>query len=220
MSELPRVRPVADREMEAYATAHSTAPSAQLAAVDASTRTFSDLSEMMVGALEGRLLALLVSLTRAQRILEVGTFTGYSAISMAQAMSPGGRITTLELSPEHAVRSRLNITEAGVASVIDVIEGPALESLAGLTGPFDMTFIDADKAGYPAYYDLVVPLMAPGGLIVADNVLRQGRVLEGSDRTPDIAGLREFNAKVVADPRVECVMLTVRDGVTLIRRRN
>jgi len=220
MSGSPRVRPVADREMEAYATDHSTAPSARLAAVDASTRTFSQASEMMVGALEGRLLALLVSLTRAQRILEVGTFTGYSAISMAQAMAPGGRITTLELSPEHAARSRLNIADAGFGAVIEVIEGPAADSLGELTGSFDMAFIDADKAAYPAYYDLVVPLMAPGGLIVADNVLRAGLVLDATDPHPDIVGLREFNANVVADARVECVMLTVRDGVTLIRRRD
>lgn len=213
-------RPVADREMEAYAAEHSTTPSPRLGAVAASTRAFSDYPAMMIDEVEGKLLSLLVALTGARRILEVGTFTGYSAISMAESLPTDGRITTLELDPEHAAKAREHITGAGFADVITVVEGPALASLATLEGPFDLSFIDADKPGYPAYYDAVVPLMRPGGLIIADNVLRDGRVLDADATSPGIIGMREFNDKVVADPRVECVMLTIRDGVTLIRVRD
>ena len=213
-------RPVADQEMEAYAAAHSTAPSAMLDSVARSTREWSDRPQMMVDGLEGRFLALLVAVTGARRILEVGTFSGYSAISMVEALPPDGSITTLELSPEHATKAAEHIRAAGASDRITILQGPALDSLATLEGPYDFAFIDADKPGYPAYFDAVVPLIRPGGLIVADNVLRDGRVLDESSLDAGIIGMREFNDKVAADPRVEAVMLTIRDGVTLIRRRD
>lgn len=213
----PVPRPVADREMEAYAAAHSTPSSERLQAIALATRTWSDRSEMMVDASEGRLLALLVAISGARTVLEVGTFTGYSAISMAEALPPGGHITTLELSPDHAAKAAEHIESAGMGEKISIHQGPALASLASLNGPFDFAFIDADKPAYPAYFDAVVPLVRGGGLIIADNVLRSGAVLDGTETHPGIAGMREFNDKVVADPRVEAVMLTVRDGITLIR---
>jgi caffeoyl-CoA O-methyltransferase len=213
-------RSVADPEMEVYAARHSTPPSARLAAVADSTRVFSDYPAMMIDEVEGKLLSLLVALTGTRRILEIGTFTGYSAISMAESLPADGHITSLELSPEHAAKSREHIADAGFSDRITVLEGPALGSLATLEGPFDLSFIDADKPAYPAYYDAIVPLMRPGGLIVADNVLREGRVLEAETTDPGIVGIREFNDRAAADPRVECVMLTIRDGVTLIRRRD
>jgi caffeoyl-CoA O-methyltransferase len=220
MSDETTVRTIADAEVEAYATEHSTAHSPRLAAVHVSTQAFSSMPGMMVGPLEGGLLGLLVSITGARRILEVGTFTGYSAITMAEAMPADGRITTLELSAEHAARARENISEAGFTDVVEVVEGPAAVSMAALDGPFDLVFIDADKGGYPTYYDLVVPLLRPGGLLVGDNVLWSGRVLDVKSIDPDTVAMRRFNAKVATDPRVECVMLTVRDGVSLIRRRD
>jgi caffeoyl-CoA O-methyltransferase len=162
---------------------------------------------------------MLVAVSGARRILEVGTFTGYSAVSMAEALPPDGHVTTLELRGEHAAKAREHIQAAGMSDRISVIEGPALESLAGLEGPFDLAFIDADKVAYPAYYDVVMALMGPGALIVADNVLRSGRVLDGGSDDPGTAAMRAFNDQAVSDPRVEVVLLTVRDGISLIRVR-
>ena len=212
-------RLIADREIEAYAAAHSTATSERLQAIASSTHAWSDRSEMMVDEIEGKLLGLLVAITGARQVLEIGTFTGYSAVSMAEALPADGHITTLEVSPDHAAKAAEHIASAGVADRITILEGPALESLATLSGHFDVAFIDADKPAYPDYLDAVVPLMRQGGLIVADNVLRSGRVLDAHSDDPGITRMREFNAKVVADPRLEAVMLTIRDGVTLIRVR-
>ena len=213
-------RPIADPELDAYAAAHSTQPSEQLEVVARATRDWSDHPGMMVDAAEGKLLALMVALTSAHSVLEVGTFTGYSAISMAEALPAGGHITTLELSSEHAAKAAEHIDLAGASDMISIVVGNALDSLGALQGPYDLAFIDADKPAYPAYFDAVVPLMRPGGLIIADNVLRSGRVLDAESSDPGIVGMREFNDKVVADPRVEAVMLTVRDGVTFIRVRD
>ena len=213
-------RPIADPDLEDYAASHSTAPPPHLDAIAEATRGWSDAPAMMVDEVEGRLLAMLASLCGARRILEIGTFTGYSAVSMAAALPPDGELVTLELRPDHAAKARQHVAEVGLSHLITVVEGPALESLAGLEGPFDMAFIDADKAGYPAYYVAVVPLMRPGGLIVADNVLRGGRVLDGAARDADTVGMRTFNDRVAADERVEAVMLTVRDGISLIRVRD
>lgn len=218
MTNLPP-RPVADPEMDAYAAAHSTPPSEQLRVVAQATRDWSEHPGMMVDAAEGRLLAMLVALTAAGRILEVGTFTGYSAICMAEALPADGHITTLELSPEHAAKAAEHIELAGAADRISILQGHALDSLAALRGPFDLAFIDADKPAYPAYFDAVLPLVRPGGLIVADNVLRGGRVLDVENPDPGVVGMRGFNDRVATDPRVEAVLLTVRDGITLIRVR-
>ena len=218
MTNLPP-RPVADAEMETYARAHSTPQSEQLAEVARATLEWSDHPDMMVDEVEGKLLSLLVAISGARHVLEVGTFTGYSAISMAEALPDDGHITTLELSPEHAGKAAEHIAMAGASDRVTILEGPALESLAGLDGPYDLAFIDADKPGYPAYYDAVVPLMRLGGLIIADNVLRGGRVLEQGSADPGIVAMREFNDRAASDPRVEAVLLTVRDGISLIRVR-
>jgi caffeoyl-CoA O-methyltransferase len=213
-------RTIADPALEDYAAAHSTPPSEALERVSTATHVaFSPRAQMLVGSLEGRFLAMLVAISGARRILEIGTFTGYSAIAMAEALPADGRITTLELDPVHAETAAKHIEAAGVGDRVEIVRGPAIESLRRLEGPFDIVFIDADKAGYPDYYEAVVPLVRPGGLIVADNVLWSGRVLDAPDSDRDSAALRTFNDLVVHDPRVECVMLTIRDGVTLIRRR-
>jgi caffeoyl-CoA O-methyltransferase len=212
-------RPIADPELEAYAEAHTTPPAAKLARVAAATRAWSDAPGMMIDAVEGRLLTLLVGLCGARRILEIGTFTGYSALSMAEALPPDGEVVTLEVRGDHAAKAREHIEQAGMRGRITVVEGQALESLARLHGPFDMAFIDADKAAYPAYYEAVLGLLRPGGLIVADNVLRSGRILDEDSTNPDVVGMRTFNDRVAADDRVEAVMLTVRDGISLIRVR-
>ncbi len=203
----------------AYAEAHTTAPPSHLAAVYESTRNDFPMWGMMVGRQEGRFLELLVFSAQATRVLEIGTFTGYSSIAMAAGLPEGGSIVSLEVDPHHAVTARGNIAAAGLEGRVSVIEGPALESLGGLDGPYDLVFIDADKQGYDAYFEAVLPKLAPHGLIVADNTLFSGGVLDGAtDRSEAAAALRAFNDKLVQDPRVVCVLTTIRDGVTLIRR--
>ena len=205
-------------EALAYAEAHSTVPPPQLVAVDESTRRDFPMWGMMVGRQEGRFLELLVFAAQATRVLEIGTFTGYSSIAMAAGLPDGGSIISLEVDPHHATIARGNIAAAGLESRISVIEGPALDSLADLSGPYDLVFIDADKVTYDAYYEAVLPMLAPHGLIVVDNTLQGGGVLDGvKDRNPAATALRAFNDKVVNDPRVVCVLTTIRDGVTLIR---
>ncbi len=152
-------------------------------------------------------------------MLEIGTFTGYSAIAMAAGLPPGGSIISLEVDPHHAMTARGNIADAGLESCISVIEGPALTTLGQLQGPFDLVFIDADKVGYDDYFEAVLPKLAPHGIIVADNTLFSGGVLAREHDPNDSArALRVFNDKLVNDPRVVCVLTTIRDGVTLIRR--
>ena len=203
----------------AYAEAHSTAPPPHLAAVDESTRNDFAAWGMMVGRQEGRLLELLVFAAQATRVLEIGTFTGYSSIAMAAGLPKGGSIVSLEVDPHHATVARGNIAAAGYESRISVIEGPALSSLAGLSGPYDLVFIDADKVGYDAYFEAALPMLAPHGLIVADNTLQSGGVLLPPEQRNEAAtAIAAFNDKLVNDPRVVCVLTTVRDGVTLIRR--
>jgi caffeoyl-CoA O-methyltransferase len=210
-------------EALAYAEAHSTVPPPQLVAVDESTRRDFPMWGMMVGRQEGRFLELLVFAAQATRVLEIGTFTGYSSIAMAAGLPDGGSIISLEVDPHHATIARGNIAAAGLESRISVIEGPALESLAQLSGPYDLVFIDADKVGYDAYFEATLPMLAPHGLIVADNTLQGGSVLDsalaegGGARNEAAAAIRAFNDKLVNDPRVVCVLTTIRDGVTLIR---
>ena len=173
---------------------------------------------MMVGLLEGRFLETLVWLSGARRILEVGTFTGYSALSMAGALPAGGSIVTCEVDPARAAVARRHFDASPFADRIDIRIGPALESIAALAGPFDFVFIDADKVNYRNYYEAVLPKLADGGLIAVDNVLWSGRVLDAEDRSEDTVAIRAFNDFVRHDTRVTSVMTTVRDGVTLIRR--
>jgi caffeoyl-CoA O-methyltransferase len=200
--------PLIAPEALAYAEAHTTAPPPHLAAVDESTRQEFQSWGMMVGRQEGRFLEMLVFTSQATNVLEIGTFTGYSSIAMAAGLPQGGSIISLEVNPHHA----------GLEGRISVIEGPALASLAELDGPFDLVFIDADKVGYDAYFEAVLPKLARHGLIVADNTLQAGGVLDSAtDRHESATALRAFNDKLVGDPRVVCVLTTIRDGVTLIR---
>jgi caffeoyl-CoA O-methyltransferase len=209
---------IVDPVLEAYAEAHTTPPPPHLVDVDRQTRATLDFPGMMVGTLEGRFLEMLVFAARPQHVLEIGTFSGYSSLAMAAALPPGGRITTCELSEVHAEAARRHIAASPYAAHIEVVVGPALDTVQRLPGPFDFVFIDADKGGYLDYYNAVLPKLAPGGLIAADNTLWSGNVVRDSDTSPDTVALRTFNDTVAADARVVCVQLTVRDGVTLIRR--
>ena len=209
---------IANPVLESYAEAHTTPPAAHLVAVADATRADLDFPQMMVGTLEGRFLEMLVYALRPAWVLEIGTFSGYSALSMAAALPPGGRITTCELSAKHAAASRHNIAASRYADRIEVMEGPALDTVNALEGPFDFVFIDADKSSYLSYYQATLEKLAPGGVIAADNTLWGGNVVNDADQSADTVAIRAFNDAVAADPRVVCVQLTVRDGVTLIRR--
>jgi caffeoyl-CoA O-methyltransferase len=206
--------------VEEYAEAHTTPPAEHLQALERETRETLRSPGMLTGAVEGRFLEMLVFLARPRLVLEVGTYSGYSALSMAGALPDGARIVTLELSDEHADVAERHIAAAGLADRIEVVRGRAIESLATLDGPFDLVFIDADKPGYLDYYEAVLPKLADDGLIVVDNVLWSGRVADppSEDDEDNTRALREFNDHVAADDRVVSVMLTVRDGVTLVRR--
>ncbi|MEP6762418.1 MAG: O-methyltransferase [Sporichthyaceae bacterium] len=213
---------IVDPRIEEYAVAHSTPEPALFAALAADTRASTSAPNMMVGTLEGRFLSFLVSMLRPQLVLEIGTFTGYSALSMAEALPPGARIVTCDISEEHVAIARRHIGGSPHADQIEIKVGPALETLKSLDGPFDLAFIDADKTGYLDYYEAIVPKLAPSGVIVIDNVLWSGRVLDDAsadDVDEQTPVMRQFNDHVVADERVECVMLPLRDGVTLVRSR-
>lgn len=206
--------------IEAYAEAHSTPEPDHLAKVAAATRELSDDPGMMVGHLEGRFLKMLIAMVQPTKVLEIGTFMGYSALAMAEALPPGGGIVTLEVSERHAGIAREHITASPYANRILVRLGPALESLRTLGGPFDFVFIDADKSNYDRYYEAVLPKLSDRGIIAVDNVLWHARIFDDSDQSTDTVAMRAFNKKIAADRRVECVLLTVRDGVTLIRKRS
>lgn len=210
---------IADPRLEQYAVEHTSGEPAFFATLAERTRAETDAPSMMVGTLEGRFLAALVAMARPQLVLELGTFTGYSALSMAGSLPPGGRIITCDISEKHVAMARRNLAASPYDDLIELRVGPALESIASLDGPFDMVFIDADKVNYLAYYEALIPKLAPEGVIVVDNVLWSGRLLDDTDNSTATQALREFNDHVAGDDRVEVVMLTVRDGVSLIRHR-
>jgi caffeoyl-CoA O-methyltransferase len=206
-------------DINAYAEAHTTPLPEHLVRLAEETRAALDFPEMLTGTLEGRFLEMLVWISGATRVLELGTYSGYSALAMAAALPPGGRIVTCEMRPEHAEFAQRHIDATPYADRIEIRVGPALETIATLAGPFDLVFVDAHKPEYPDYYEAVLPLLADRGLIVFDNTLWSGRVLEGEDdRSEQTAALRELNDRLAGDPRVVAVQLPVRDGVTLVRR--
>ena len=206
-----------DEAIEAYAEAHTTAPDPALVALAEETRATMSAPQMLTGTTEGRLLELLVFASGARRVLELGTFTGYSALSMAAALPPGGRIDTCDLNPTHIEVAQRHIDASPYADRITIHVGPALETIERLQGTFDLVFIDADKANYANYYEAVLPRLSERGLIVIDNTLWSGRVLDPQD--DDSRRIAALNDAIAADERVVAVQLTVRDGVTLVRRR-
>jgi predicted O-methyltransferase YrrM len=176
-------------------------------------------SMMMSPPDEAALIGMLARLVGASRALEVGTFTGYGAIAIARGLAEGGRLTCLELSPDFAAIARANLEAAGVADRVDIVLGPAGESLRAMPGEptFDFVYLDADKTGYPEYYDLILPRLVPGGLLLIDNVLLRGDVIDPQDDRARI--IDDLNNRITADERVDSVMALVADGLTLVRRR-
>jgi len=202
------VRPEIDR----YAEQHTTPHPQLLQDLWEETHATLQIPQMLTGPVEGGLLQTLVWAMGARRVLELGTYSGYSALSMAAGLPEDGHIDTCEVDERHAEVAVRYFQRSDYADKITLHLGPALETIERLEGPWDLVFIDADKENYVNYYEAVVPRLAERGLIVADNTLRDGRVLEGEDV------MVGFNEHVMADPRTVCVLLTVRDGVTLIRR--
>ena len=175
---------------------------------------------MQIGPDQGAFMAMLVRITGARRILEIGTFTGYSSTAMALALPPVGRITCLDVSREWTNIAREAWTDAGVADRVDLRVGPAVETLATLDADsFDMAFIDADKPSYDAYYEGCLRVVRPGGLIMLDNVLWSGRVAAPDDSDENTPILRALNEKIASDERVDQVLLPIGDGLTLARVR-
>ncbi|HEY2219738.1 MAG TPA: class I SAM-dependent methyltransferase [Gaiellaceae bacterium] len=183
-----------------------------LAELAEATREALGSEGMLTGPVAGRFLELLVWFGRPRRVLEIGTFSGHSALTIAAALPEGGRIDTCEVDAERAAFAQRYFDRSAVGSRITLHVGPALETIAELEGDFDLVFIDADKDGYVDYYEAVVPRLSQHGLIVADNTLWSGQVLEGD------GPMVRFDEHVAADPRTVQVLLTVRDGMTLIRR--
>ena len=193
-----------------------------LAAVREETAALGDIAVMQIAPDQGALMTMLARLIGAKRAIEVGTFTGYSAICIARGLGPGGRLVCCELDAERAATATRNLERAGVADCAEVRVGPAGETLEALIAeggePYDMAFIDADKQGYDGYYESCLQLLRPGGLVILDNVLQDGRVLEPGENESAIA-IDRLNAKVRDDDRVEIAMIAVADGLTLIRKK-
>jgi caffeoyl-CoA O-methyltransferase len=203
--------------VEEYAQAHTERPAPIFQELREATYARMQSPQMQVGRMEGTFLRILVKLARARRVLELGTFTGYSALMMAEGLPDDGELVTCDIDQKAEAMARDFFARSPHGGKIQLRMGPALETLKTLQGPFDLAFIDADKQNYSAYYDAVVPLLRSGGLLVADNALWSGRVLQ--PRAADDHALVAFNAKVAADARVEKVLLTVRDGMMLALKR-
>jgi caffeoyl-CoA O-methyltransferase len=205
-----------DDRVERYAEEHSSPPPELFARLAAETHEKSESPQMMVGRIEGNFLALLVRTLRARRVLELGTFTGYSSIAMARALPADGRLITCDVNEETTEIARRYAQEAGVVDRIDYRLGPALETVGGFDGEFDLVFIDADKVNYVNYYEATLPLLAASGLMVVDNTLWSGRVADPQEDDESVRAIRELNDHVRDDPRVDNVLLTVRDGMNLV----
>jgi caffeoyl-CoA O-methyltransferase len=209
---------IVPEDLERYAEAHTTPHPELLERLAKETQETLERPQMLTGTIEGRFLEFIVHMTGARRILELGTYSGYSAISMAPALPSDGHIDTCEVEERHAAVARRYIEEAGYSDRISIHVGPALETIARLEGEFDFVFIDADKENYVNYYEAVLPRLSEHGLIAADNTLWSGRVLDESDQSEGTVAIRAFNDHVRDDDRAIAVMLSIRDGVTLIRR--
>ena len=207
-----------DRSIQ-YAREHSTADSPLLREVTETTHRELESPQMVSDVLDGGLLMSYVHSTRARLVLEIGTFSGYSALSMAAALGPDGRIVTCEIDEETAAVARRHFDSSPLGERIDLRVGPAMDTIDGLEGPYYVVFIDADKTGYRDYYEKVLPKLAAHGVIVVDNTLWGGRVLDPSEDSESTRALREFNQYVLADGRTECVLLPVGDGMTTIWKR-
>ncbi|NJL71541.1 MAG: methyltransferase domain-containing protein [Candidatus Competibacteraceae bacterium] len=205
--------------IEEYAESKSEPVSALLSKLARDTYETMPVPWMLTGRLEGRFLKMMVQISAARNVLEIGMFTGYSALSMAEGLPEGGTVTTLDIDPACIEFAKSYFERSPFGGRIEVVAGPALESLNKLSGPFDFVFIDADKVNYQNYYEAVLPKLTRGGVILVDNVLYSGYVVDPHTTDENARAIAAFNDFVAADERVDRVMLTIRDGVYLIRKR-
>jgi caffeoyl-CoA O-methyltransferase len=209
-------------DLQGYLAAHSSQPDEVLRALAAETvRRFPDPSGMQIGQDQGALMTMLTRLAGARSAVEVGTFTGYSAICIARGLAEGGQLICCDVSEEWTSLAREYWERAGVADRIELRLGPAADTLAKLPPEphLELAFLDADKTGYAGYWEQLVPRIRPGGLILADNTLQGGQVTDPAGRGRSVQAIRDFNDMVAADDRVDVVLLPVGDGLTLARRR-
>jgi caffeoyl-CoA O-methyltransferase len=210
---------VMTQQVYEYVLACATPPTPAEAALIAGTARLGDIAEMQIPREQGQLLTLFASLLDARLVVDVGTFTGYSALALARGLAAGGTVVTLDRTEEWSQLARRAWTDAGVADRIDFRSGPALERLRELpdTPAVDLAFIDADKVGYIGYWDELVPRVRVGGLLLADNVLYGGAAVD-ANATGNADAIRRFNEHVLADDRVESFLLPIADGLTVARR--
>lgn len=201
-----------------YCEAHSSLPHRALAELERETHLKTIAPQMMSGQLQGQLMRMLVRLLQPRRILEIGTFTGYGAICLASGLGPEGRLITLEINEEYKRFWDKYFPLAGLQDRIEVRIGDAFDLIPTLPGPFDLVYLDSNKVDYPALFDLVFDRVAPGGLILADNVLWGGKVVNPNPDA-DTRVLDAFNQKIASDGRVEQLILPLRDGLMLIQKR-
>ena len=206
--------------LQTYLTAHSSGVDEVARSLIAETQALGGPSGMQVSAEQGQLLGLLTRLVGARHAVEVGTFTGFSALCIARNLAEGGRLTCCDVSEQWTAIGRRHWALAGVEDRIDLRIAPAAQTLAALPDvPVDLCFLDADKGGYATYWDLLVPRVRPGGLLLVDNVLWSGRILDDPQDSADTLALRAFNDKVAVDDRVDVVVLALFDGLTFAVKR-
>tara|TARA_B100000686_G_C16763270_1_gene960123 strand:+ start:945 stop:1577 length:633 start_codon:yes stop_codon:yes gene_type:complete len=204
-------------EIENYAYNHTGKEGELLVRLEKETHDNLEIPQMLTGRVEGRLLRLLALLVKAKRIVEVGTFSGYSALSMAEALPEDGELFTCDEDPICLAVARKFMAESSHGQKIKILEGDAIKTLKKLEGPFDMAFIDADKKNYENYYEIILPMVRSGGLILVDNVLWGGSVLNPVEESAH--AINEFNKKITLDKRIDQVLITVRDGIYCLRKK-
>ena len=204
-------------DIEAYAQVHSIPESDLCRALREETQRRMASPQMIVGPLEGAFLKMMTQLVQATSVLEIGMFTGYSALCFAEVLPVDGTVVTCEIDEESSALARQYFARSPVGKKIEVRMGPALDTMRHLTGPFDLIFIDADKTNYVNYYRRALDLVSPRGLILIDNVLWDGDVLKHPAPDEQTAAIQELNRVVSSDPRVTAVLVTVRDGILVIR---
>lgn len=204
-------------DLEKYLIETTTAEGDLLAALRKETQATSAVAQMLCGPIEGQLLAMLIKLCRAVHCLEIGTFTGYSALHMASALPENGTLITCEIRADHAAIAQRYFDKSEHGHKISLRLGDAAQTISSLDQPFDFVFIDADKANYPLYYDLCLTKLTVGGLMVVDNALWEGEVVHPTSK--EALAIDTLNRKASRNTHVETVMLTVRDGMLLIRKK-
>jgi caffeoyl-CoA O-methyltransferase len=217
---MSKFTPLTD-ELHDYMVAHGARQDDVLRRVQEETAAMGDIAVMQIAPDQGAFMTLLAQLVGAREAIELGTFTGYSAICIARGLAPGGRLIACELSEEYAEVAAANLAAAGVADRVEIRIGPALDTLADIpeNETFDLAFIDADKESYPAYYEQVLARTKPGGLIVVDNVLAAGRVIDPDNDQGQVRAIRETNELIAGDERVDSAMVAIADGLMLARKR-